>query len=235
MKIYKAYGLTIKAQYGLLNRDLERRLEREVWEKEEISAIQHIPKESVVLELGGCIGITANLLNKHLSNPQNHVVVEPNPELTPTMLRVRDDNKSQFKMRNCLVGLSSGSETFSLHPNHIMGGRLGGVANWKNIQVEKLTIQELEEIYDLKFDCLIMDVEGAEYDLFLDVDGWLKGDYFTKFNSIMIEFHNTGAEISRCKQIMDAIQSAGYTNTDLGDGVRLFKKDVIQQGEKIKV
>ena len=236
MNIYETYGLRVKLEYGSIDNTLARWLNEDTWEQQEISAIPKIPKDSTVLELGGCIGITANVLNRELENPEKHVVVEPNPKLMAPMLRIRDDNGGKFQIRNCVIGIAPGSETFSFHPTeHITAGRVGNVGNWQNVQVEKLTIDDLEKIYNINFDCLVMDVEGAEYELFNPVTGWLKDDYFTKFRTIMIEFHNTGAELPRCQAIMDAIENAGYTNEDLGDAVRLFKKDIVEKGKKIKI
>ena len=231
MKTYNTYGLTIKVEDGLLNQALQGRLEGEGWENSEIKATEKIPKDSVVLELGGCIGITAAVLNKRLSNPEAHVVIEPNPELAPSLLRIKADNKCKYHIRTCVVSLNKGVVDFSLHPDHIMGGRLGKSRNWKHVRVEQLTIKDIEKIYDLNFNCLIMDVEGAEYGLFdsgteppySDVC-WLHNNYFTKFKTIMIEFHDVSSMRKRCNNIMKTIESAGYTNEDLGNGVRLFKK-----------
>src|SRR5262249_50614366 len=66
-------------------------------------AKRHLPPTATVLELGGCIGVVACVINHILQQPRRHVVVEGNPSIIPVLKRNRDLNGCAFQIVHGVV------------------------------------------------------------------------------------------------------------------------------------
>ncbi len=74
------------------------------WEDSEIQLCKkYLKSTDTILELGACIGVVSCVTNKMLDNPENHVVVEANPETSKVLALNKEKNESQFEIENCLV------------------------------------------------------------------------------------------------------------------------------------
>ncbi len=221
------YDLNVSIDESLLDETLKGWLLKKEWEEQEVKAMKFIPPSSTVLELGGCIGITANVLNKKLRHPDKHTVVEANPFLIPLLKKIRDDNKSFFQIENYLMGGSEGKDDFFLDPvGHITQSSINYKKNFNKVQVPQATIKSIEKKHNLNFDCLVMDIEGAEYNLF--ERELFKDDFYLKLHTIMVEFHfdeeiNNPAE--RYQNIIETLLAGGYSCVFSKDEVRLFTKN----------
>ena len=185
---YKTFGLDINIDDSkLLNDDLKGRLKGQTWEQVEAKAVGYIGPNACVLELGACIGIVACLINNKISDKTKQVSIETNPDLIEQLTRVRDENNCKFEIVNSFLDTSIVNKKFSIHPTHAMGGRLGEVAGWKQVEKQSVTIESLEEKYGLKFDTLVMDIEGGEFSLWRE--GFFTDRYIANINLMMIEFH----------------------------------------------
>ena len=98
------------------------------------------------------------------------------------------------------------------------------VGDGRKKEVTMTTIEALEAKYNLSFDCLIMDIEGSEYQLFAEC--LLPDSYFLKFRTMMIEFHKRGAKRNwrLSEEIADHIAKCGYKYHKIGHGMYLFSK-----------
>lgn len=188
MTKYNIHSVIVDIDDGILNDILRDRLVRQTWESDEAGAVKLIEKESCVLELGACIGVVSTLINKRISNPSNQVVVEANPRLIQQLNKVKQDNDCGFYVVNGFLSTKSETKDFSIHPNHIMGGRIGKANGREHVKCKSVTMRQLEEKFLLKFDTIVMDIEGGEYELYQN--GFFEKNNLKNIKSMMIEFHN---------------------------------------------
>ena len=158
-------------------------------EEDEVLAIdKYLNKDAKVLELGGCLGFVSCYLNRKLSNRKNHVVLEANPYLIPYLKKNKESNQCEFNIENKIISVKD-KNTFYIGES-IHSSSTKKRTNEKR-DVDGIRIEELETKYKLKFDTLIMDIEGAEYDLFKDTD-------FSKLNisTVIFEMHDFNRVLS---------------------------------------
>jgi len=150
-----------------------------------------------VLELGGCLGFVSCLINKKLTNKSNHVVLEPNPYLQDYLQFNRNNNGCDFRIIEGVLSKRKKEELF--FNNTILGSSIKNKTD-RSVFVSCFTINQLQEKFNLKFNTMVIDIEGGEYNLFKETD-------FKNLNisKIIIEFHNfsnilADAEIDFCRE-----------------------------------
>ena len=73
----------------LINHKVEERTEQE-------QAFKYIEPNDIVLELGGRYGTVSSVINYKLNNKKNHVVVEPDENILPSLINNRCLNNSDY-------------------------------------------------------------------------------------------------------------------------------------------
>lgn len=159
----------------------------------------YVHPDATVLELGGCLGIVSCLTNRILKNPKNHVVVEANPNVVPHLERNREHNHCQFSIENCMVSSQRVNEFF-VGKSILASSPIRATTNL--ISVEGKTVEDLERQHGLKFDTLIMDIEGGELQFLRENRDWLRN-----LRTVFLEVHEhaevlTAAEVEECRQIL---------------------------------
>jgi FkbM family methyltransferase len=168
--------------------NLRARLLNNTWEKAEISMIKYIPKNSVVLELGGCIGVFSGCLNKHISDPKKHLVLEANLDFLTVLKGVKEDNNLSYTAISAILGCHNGQENFYKHPKYSLSGCSKKHANFYiECSVEKYTLSYLETTYSMCFDTICMDIEGGEYTLYQD--NFFSDKHIQNIKYLLIEMH----------------------------------------------
>jgi FkbM family methyltransferase len=175
------------------NKPIWLRLKDNTYEKEEIfSILKYLKKNMKVLELGGSIGVTSVLINSILTNKEFHIVCEPNTSLIPNLKLNRELNNSKFKIINQPVSSKEAKKYFYYNNLSLSGSLLKLDENYdesrhgklRAVETKTITPKILEKKYDIKFDCLVCDIEGEEYVLLKDQKA-----YFQNFKILIIEFH----------------------------------------------
>ncbi len=159
----------------------------------------YVKSDAVVLELGGCLGIVSCLTNKLLKNKKAHVVVEANPNMIPHLAKNRDHNDCHFEIENCMVS-SKKENQFFVGKSILISSPLRTSDNL--ITIPGKTVGELENQYDLKFDTLIMDIEGGELGFLRENRNWLK-----RAKTVFLEVHEhrdilTKEDVAECRAIL---------------------------------
>lgn len=198
---YESYGCRFKVPYELTNRRFRGRFALNKYEtSEEIKYVQkYVGSDAQVLELGACIGVMACVTNRQLEDPNRHMVVEANPNLIQYLISNRETNKCRFKVENCIVSDKKQNE-FYIHPL-IVGGSSQRTTDTKIYVVGK-KVSDLEKYYSLKFDTLVMDIEGGELD-FLRTNGL----FLNQLKTVLMETHHfngilSQGEAKECEQIL---------------------------------
>ena len=202
---YKVNDITINYPKNLVPLNQRSRFFDRSYEKEEYSLCQkYIDENDIVIELGGCIGFISCVINKKLRNQLNHVVLEPNPKLINHIIQNKETNRCFFQVENKIISKKKKEKLFL---NHTILGSSITQKSKRFIEVEGVRFEELEKKYNLRFNTLVLDIEGAEYELIKNIN-------FKQFNfkKIIVEFHDF-ANILRKKDVdycKNKLKSAGF-------------------------
>jgi FkbM family methyltransferase len=162
---------------------------------------KYLAPDAVVLELGGCLGVVSCVANKLLTHPERHVVVEANPALIKYIEANRNHNDCGFKITHCMVS-SQPVNSFYVSSSILESSN---VRQWnKQVEVPGKTIEQLERENELRFDTLIMDIEGGELTFLRENRTWLR-----QIQTLFIEVHPeegmlSPEEVKECRQIVEA-------------------------------
>jgi len=171
------------------------------YEREERRLLKnHLSPDARVLELGGCLGVVACIANNMLRKPERHVVVEANPNLIRHLERNKLHTGSAFAIEHCVVSNRPEREFFL--GDSILGSSARRRSPTK-VVVPGKTVAELERAHEIKFDTLIMDIEGAELDFLRENRDWLR-----QLNTVIAEIHEhpeylSADEAAECKTILE--------------------------------
>lgn len=131
---------------------------------EQLFATIFIPPEAKVLEIGGNIGRNSLVLSTILENDQQLVVLESHPDYVPQVRHNLAQNRMNTRVEPSALSYSKllqhGWDTIPLSDateNH---------KDWKDVPC--ITFEELQQKYNIQFDTLVADCEGALYYIFKD-------------------------------------------------------------------
>lgn len=152
-------------------------------EQDEVLAIEkYLNKKAKVLELGGCLGFVSCFLNRKLENNKNHIVLEANPKLIPYLEMNKKTNECGYHIVNKIISNKKKNLFYVAKSIHSSSTKKRSKEEYI---IEGTTLVDLEKEYEMTFDTLVMDIEGAEFDLLTDTD-------FSKLNitTIIFELHD---------------------------------------------
>lgn len=163
---------------------------------------QYIRPSDSVCELGGCLGVVSMVINRRLSNPERHLVIEANPLLIPLLNQNRETNGGSFIVLNRAVGdglpleLDVSSGLLTSHRNSSPG---------QNVKiVDGCALDGLFAEYG-PFDVIVMDVEGAEQQVLLG-----KSHAWKNVRVIIIEWHPSIIGDGILRDAREALADAGF-------------------------
>ncbi len=179
---YRLANLRFTIPYELTNKTFRGRFLWRTYEEREIKYISKLLNpNSSVLELGGCIGVVTCLANSLLTDKRRYVVAEANPYLIPYLMINKNRNNLGFNIENKVVSKDK-KVRFFIHQLIVGGSQIRQTD--QSVSIPTTTIQQLEKKYKLKFDTLIMDIEGAEKKFIEEFQTDLE-----HFKTLFIEFH----------------------------------------------
>ena len=184
-----------KNMFGLANRALFFNKKYEF--EEEYFVKKYISHNDTILELGGCFGYISCLSNKLIKDKSKHFVLEPNYKLLPYLEKNKNTNDCDFQIINKVISKKKKIKLFL--NNSILGSSL--VTKTKNsIEVNGITLDELQTQNAIIFNTLIIDIEGAELEFF-------KKNSLSNFKKVIVEFHEGPSHLNKnqvleCKQIL---------------------------------
>ena len=135
-----------------------------VYETYERAIIQkYLPTNEPVIELGASIGVVSCIVNSRLTRPEQHVVVEANPTLIPTLKKNRELNGSRFTIIEAALGYGSDSIPFFSNGLSVLGSIYHGAG--QKMEVPTKTLQAIAENAGFRRFTLVSDIEGSEIGL----------------------------------------------------------------------
>lgn len=145
---------------------------------EKVLIEKYLDQNDVVLELGGCIGVISNLITRIINNNGAHVVLEIDENKFKYLTLNKKLNNAHFKLVN--GALSNKKKLYYEEANSFWGGR---VVEYENSNpVDCYNLLEIEEKSNLKFNTLVMDIEGGESEVINELDLY-------SFNKLLFEIH----------------------------------------------
>jgi FkbM family methyltransferase len=142
----------LKINYGSLNEELP----------EQKMVVRYLTGNEKVLEIGGNIGRNSLVIAFILENNKNFVTLESDANIAKQLTENRDLNNFNFHVEFSALSnrklIQTGWDTIPsdiLLPNH----------NWINT----ITLEELKNKYNIEFDTLVLDCEGAFYYILMDM------------------------------------------------------------------
>ena len=182
---------SLKIKHGSFNQELP----------EQKMAVRYLTGNEKILEIGGNIGrnsiVMASILKKHNNN--NLVVLECDPVSYNKLKENRDINNLDFKIENSALSrrklIQKGWDTI---PSDTL---LDGYT-----EVNTIGLDALKAKYNIEFDTLVLDCEGAFYYILQDMPEILK-------NVNLIIMENDYHDISH-KRYVDTVLEANNFKTD---------------------
>lgn len=202
-KVFVQNGIKIHVPLELTDFKFRGRFVLGTYEKEEATYLsQFLRPNDTVLELGSCLGYVSCLTNDLLADKSKHVVLEANPRLIPSIEKNKEANKAGFHIEQKIIS-NTKKNTFYIH-DLIVGGSLKRKTAYE-VEVEGVTVAELEKKYKLRFNTLVMDIEGGELELLRNQQAAI-----SKFDRIFMEIHPfanilTEEEAKECEQILASL------------------------------
>ena len=148
---------------------------KEVERQEQMDALIFIPSNASVLELGARYGTVSCLISKILTNPENHVVVEPDISVIPALENNKRNSNSKFQI---YPGVISSVPVSFFQQGY--GSIVESVKDSTPTSIPTITLLEMEQKYSVKFDTLVADCEGC-------IEGFVNENDLSNFKLILLE------------------------------------------------
>lgn len=164
---------------------------------EQLMAVMFIKPNDKVLELGSNVGRNTLTIATILSDQNNLVTLECDPKSFKILLKHRDANDYYFRAENSALSKSRlAQKDWDTVPfeNDIPKGF---------VEVSTISFVDLQNKYDIKFDTLVADCEGALYYIFQDFPEMLDG-----ISKIIME--NDYNNIDHKNKVNEIMKSKGF-------------------------
>jgi FkbM family methyltransferase len=174
------------------------------YEKPERQALAYLDPSLPIIELGAGIGVISCLANKKMTQPERHIVVEPNPFLLPLLYKNRETNHCHFAVLNAAVGYGRNTTHLFLQPNFLDSSvsSSGGT----EILLPTTSLTEIAEVCGLERIALICDIEGTEVDLVSQEGCFLEQNV----DFVIFEIHETSGK-TRNDQMIAELERLGFS------------------------
>jgi FkbM family methyltransferase len=155
----------------LINHKVEERTEQE-------QAFKYIEPNDIVLELGGRYGTVSAIINYKLNNKKNHVVVEPDENIIPSLTKNRNLNNSDYHILPKIISNTNKKKIDAGYGTHYVDVDNNNDNKTNNI----ISYQDFKKQYPLNFNVIVADCEGCLAEFIKNM-----GDDFSKINKIIFE------------------------------------------------
>jgi FkbM family methyltransferase len=154
----------ISLLYGSMNEELV----------EQQLSCKYIKESNVVLEIGGNMGRNALVISNILEKDNNLVTLEPNKFFYEKLIKNRNNNNKNFIVENSCLSINP---VFILDSRSFLENKISDIfpISSKELDVNKsspaniINFNELSNKYNLNFDTLCVDCEGAFYYILQDM------------------------------------------------------------------
>ena len=171
---------------------------KELERDEQEQAYKYIESNDVVLELGGRYGTVSAVINYKLENKKNHVVVEPDENIVPTLIKNRELNNSGYYILSKVISNSNKKKIESGYSTHYVDSNDNDKTN--NI----ISYEDFKKQFPLDFNVIVADCEGCLAEFIK-----MMGDDFYKINKVIFEADM--AQLCNYDEIIQILLNNGFT------------------------
>lgn len=125
---------------------------------EQYQAYKYINPDDVVLELGGRYGTVSVMINKIVSNKDQHVVVEPDRTIVPALEKNRQINECHFQVLPKFVSNQKMKIVQDGYSTHILPASPDEEVSDQEMRV---SYEEFKNLYPQRFNVMVVDCEGC--------------------------------------------------------------------------
>jgi FkbM family methyltransferase len=123
--------------------------------EEQLHVLQYVPADATVLELGARYGTVSCVVSSVLNEPTHHVAVEPDVTVRTSLQHNRQTHDGKFAIYD---GVVSRFPVYIMRDGYCTRVCTSGKAS---CQAKNMSYDDLEKTYNMKFDCIVADMEGA--------------------------------------------------------------------------
>lgn len=164
---------------------------------EQLMAVKYITGSEKVLEIGGNIGRNSMVIAYLLQQQNNLVTLECDPEIAAQLIENRNINQLTFQVEDSALSkrnlIQKGWTTF-----------VSDVIPYGYKKVKTITLSELNNKYQIQFDTLVLDCEGAFYYILQDFP-----EILNKIKLIIME--NDYFDITHKNYVDMILKQTGFT------------------------
>lgn len=166
-KIVSIAGVDIVIDKKIISHSMVTSLYRGYYERAEQHILnQTLSRDDKILELGGGIGFISSFASKKINMSESSItVVEANPELIPYIRKNHKQNSVTAIVHNCVLSNRNG-ETFFYLADNFWASSLDKLPERTEVSVPMKRFDEM--IIASKSNYVIIDIEGGEYQLFVE-------------------------------------------------------------------
>jgi FkbM family methyltransferase len=166
---------------------------------EQLMIMKYVTENDRVLEIGGNIGRTSHIIQTILNNPRNHVIMECDIETAI---------KLQYNLnQNKYTEVSIETNALSKNRMYLKGGVPrpfeGDVLPEGGIEIPTISYTDICSKYDVDFNVLVADCEGALYYIFNEDPNMLD-----RIDTVIME--NDYTDITHKKSVDNILRSKGF-------------------------
>lgn len=183
----------LKLEFGSFNEELP----------EQKMAIKYLTGNEKVLEIGGNIGRNSLVIASILDESENLVTLESSPGISNILQKNRELNDIDFNIETSAL---SNKKLIQIGWDTVPSDVLLDGYHWVNT----INFQDLQTKYDIEFDTLVLDCEGAFYYILMDMPEILKN---IKLVIMENDYHNI-----EHKQYVDKILKDNDFYIDYSEG-----------------
>lgn len=177
----------------------------DTYELPERAAIKEfLATELPVVEFGAGVGVVSCLTNRLLRHPENHVVVEANPDLIGVIERNRARNRCRFAVTNCALAYGHDRIDFHQGGNFLANSLM--VETGRTISVKAVTLAQVLAERDFATINLLCDVEGVEVELVKNELPCLR----QHVKVFILEIHPSIVGSDAIETMLSALEQAGF-------------------------
>jgi FkbM family methyltransferase len=201
-------GVSIPVDNPLITTPQKSTLYFGLYELNEIELIRHhLDPALPVIELGASIGVVSNVINRRLQQPQNHVVVEANPLLIPTLQRNRELNDARFQIVPAAVAYDTDAIDFYTSDCFVTGNI--SQQQGQLFRVPAIGLSALADQHGFATFTLISDIEGAEAQMVAHEQDLLR----ERVQNIIIETHPDLIGEQATVEMIATLRQLGFSET----------------------
>lgn len=150
---------------------------------ERIGIIHNLNRDDVVLEIGGNKGGVSEVIASILNSPSNLVVVEPNEKSCQYLDKLMVEKNKKINIFNGVI--CDGVNKIECSNPESFDGYCDCKITKQPNKTDNKTILEIEQIFNLKFNVLVIDCEGCYENIFKYLR---KNNLFKNIEKVFIEW-----------------------------------------------